>query len=293
MRLKKIQNNLSKVALAALFIFSISLSNVSAFPNNEGDDDEEYNKGVTVSPSHVKFNVDLGQTSTKKIKVSNFTGKTQKFRVVYNDFDISSMGKSSFLEAGTSDYSLSKLINISPTFLEIEPGSAVDVSITVAVPGSQEANKAAWGVILIEQVEEKKVLDPGNESGETVAFGITPTYAFGIWLYQNPPNVENMNVDITDFMYTKQDMSNLLMLNVENKGDGISFCNAYVELTNLSNGKQNVLGGKRYTILPGYKRTFIFDLTKEIPKGNYSAVGVLDYMSDEELVAAELEFKIE
>ena len=142
-------------------------------------------------------------------------------------------------------------------------------------------------------MEEKKVLDPGNESGNTVAFGITPTFAFGVWLYQNPPNVENMNVDITNFMMDSRDSTNYLLLSVENQGDGISFCNAYVEVTHLSSGEQNILDGKRYTILPRYNRTFVFELPADIKKGKYSAVGVLDYKSDEELVAAELEFTIE
>jgi hypothetical protein len=257
------------------------------------EEEEDYNKGVTVSPSRIEFNSEPGKIQTKKIKVSNFTSQTQKFKVVYNDFDISIDGKSSFLEAGTSDYSLSKWVSISPTFLEISPGSAADVVVTVSIPGTEAGKKAAWGVLLIEQAEEKKVLDPGNESGNTVAFGITPTYAFGIWLYQNPPNVANMSVDITNFKYVKSDHGNHLFLDVKNEGDGISFCHAYIELTNLSNGNQEIMGGKKYTILPGYKRSFVFDIPKIYKQGNFSAVGVLDYNSDEELVAAELEFTIE
>jgi len=257
------------------------------------EEDDEFNKGISVSPAHLHFNVDLGNTNTKIIKVSNYSAKLQKFRVVYQDFDITNDGNSKFLEPGTSDYSLTELIQISPTFIEIDPGSSAEVTLTVSVPANPEANVAAWGVVMIEQMEEKKVLDPGNTSGTTVAFGITPTYAFGVWLYQNPPNVENMHVDITNFIFEKKVENNLLFLNVKNKGDGISFCNAYVEITNLSTGEQNFLGGNRYTILPGYRRTFIFDLAKELPKGSYSAVGVLDYNSDKELVAAELEFKVD
>lgn len=265
----------------------------SSFGNTNTEDEEDLNKGVTVSPSNIKFNVGAGKTTAKNIKVSNYTGKTQKFRIIYNDFDISEDGKSIFMDAGKSDYSLSKFVNISPTFIEIPPGSSKDITVTVSIPTGPEGSKAAWGVILIEQMEEKKVLDPGNASGNTVAFGITPTYAFGIWVYQNPPEVENMLVDITNFYYEIKDSTNLLYLNIKNKGDGISFCNAYVEITNLRSGDQQILGRKKYTILPGYKRTFIFDLTYDVPNGTYSAVGVLDYNSDEELVAAELEFTID
>jgi type 1 fimbria pilin len=296
-------NYLSYKSIFILILFNVlillllsltSKATTNSFLPNGSDDDDKYNKGVTVSPSNLKFNVDLGKLATKEIKITNYTGKRQKFNIVYNDFDISNDGKSSFLEAGTSDYSLTKVMSISPTFVEIEPGAAAEISITVQLPFTEDANKAAWGVILISQAEEKKALDPGNESGNTVAFGITPTFAFGVWVYQNPPNVENMQVDITDFSFEKKaDLENALFLSVKNQGDGISFCQAYVELTNLSTGKQTMLGGKNYTILPGYERIFVFDVPPEIAEGKYSAVGVLDYKSEKEIVAAELELTID
>jgi type 1 fimbria pilin len=280
----------SLIALTILFI----VNKINAKPVCQESDDDKYNKGITVSPSHLNFNVDIGKMETKKIKVSNYTGTTQKFSVKYNDFDMTQEGKSTFMDAATSKYSLSKLVNIVPTFIELEAGKTAEITVTVQVPNDPEANKSAWGILLLEQTEEKKVLDPGNTSGQTIAFGITPTYAFGVWLYQNPPNVESMNVDIENFSYKKvDDTQRILTLSVENKGDGISFCKAYVEMTNTKTGSQMSLGGKNYTILPGYNRTFMFELPADIPKGSYSAVGVLDYNSDEEVVAAELEITVE
>jgi len=274
-------------------LFFVVFGNIYATAAGQ-DEDDKFNKGITVSPSHLNFNVDMGKMETKKVKITNYTGNTQKFSVKYNDFDISQDGKSTFMDAATSKYSLSKLVNIVPTFIELEAGKSAEISVTVQVPNDPEANKAAWGILLLEQSEEKKVLDPGNSSGQTIAFGITPSYAFGVWLYQNPPNVESMHVDIENFSYKIVDNAlRLLTLSVENKGDGISFCKAYVELTNVMTGNQQSLGGKNYTILPGYNRTFIFELPADIPKGNYSAVGVLDYNSDEEVVAAELEIAVE
>lgn len=283
------KKNYTIFVLSALIFFGFQFSAAAQLL----EEDDDYNKGVTVSPSHLQFNVDLGKTKTQKVKVSNFTDAVQKFKVVYQDFDITNDGNSQFLEAGSSDYSLKKHIQISPTFIEVAPNSMAEIDLTVTLPNEPEANAASWGVLMIEQMEEKKVLDPGSASENAVAFGITPTFAFGVWLYQNPPNVENMRVDITNFIFEKKINNNMLFLKVKNKGDGISFCNAYVEITNLTTGEQSQLGGKRYTILPGYRRTFIFDLTENLPKGSYSAVGVLDYNSDDELVAAELEFKVD
>lgn len=280
--------------ILVMFVMGLNLIQANGNYILQEDDDDKYNKGVTVSPSHIEFNVDLGKVVTKKVKITNYTGSIQKFSVKYNDFDISLEGKSSFLDPGTSDHSLAKMLSIIPTFVELEPGKSADISITIQVPNDPEKNKAAWGVILIEQAQEKKVLDPGNNSGETIAFGITPSFAFGIWIYQNPPNVEKMGVDITKFAFNTVDNNlKMLVLSVENTGDGIAFCKAYSELTNIETGEQLSLGGKKYTILPGYQRNFQFELPAEFPKGKYSAVGVIDYDSDEEVVAAELDVTIE
>ncbi len=292
----KIFTTKSKLSgLISLLLAVTLLTGVEKAYSTGSDEDEKYNKGITVSPSHLNFKVDLGKTKTQKVKVANYTSKLKKFKVVYNDFDMALNGKSQFLEAGTSKYSLTKYINIAPTFLELQPGETADISITVTIPDDSLANRAAWGVLMIEQAEERQTLDPGNSSGNTVAFGITPTVAFGVWIYQNPPHVVTNAVEILDFAYEGSDNTKpkLLLLNVENTGDGISFCKSYVELTNLGTGEQQVLGGKRFTVLPGYKRTFFYDVPAILPKGKYSAVGVIDYGSNSEILAAELEILIE
>ena len=284
------------ICFLGIMIFHVNF--LSGKPDNDyqkSEDDEKYNTGVTVSPAHLNFNVDLGKIKTEKVKVTNYTGATKKFLIKYNDFDMTIDGKSSFLEAGESKYSLSKYLSISPTFIELEAGKSAEVSVTVQLPNDPEANVASWGVLMVEETKERQKLDPGNESGETVAFGITPTIVFGVWLYQNPPNVENTSIEIQKFTYNKdeENETKFLFLELENTGDGISFCKAYIELTNLGTGEQHFLGGKKYTILPGYRRTFIFELTPNISKGKYSAVGVVDYFSNTELVAAEMELSIE
>jgi hypothetical protein len=283
------------ILIACIFSHYPSFGLGQAQYPEEDPDAEKYNKGVTVSPSHVNFEVDMGKISTQKIKVTNYTSEMRSFKVEYNDFDMDKEGKSSFLEAGSTEHSLSKYLNISPTFLEIEPGKSADVTLTVQLPNSPEANIATWGVLIIEEAKERQALDPGKDGGTTVAFGITPVLAFGIWLYQNPPNVEVNSIEITNFSFNDVLVKNkeIFFLELQNTGDGISFCNAYIELTSLDTGEQYNLGGKKYTILPSYTRTFTFELSDDIPSGKYSAVGVVDYYSNNEIVAAEMEVTIE
>ncbi len=261
--------------------------------SNAPSDELPQATGVSVSPAHIHFSIEPGERDVRYVTIKNATDKTNKFTVKFNDFDMNGKGKTPFIEAGEGDHSLSRWISVSPTFMELAPGESQKIMLTLDIPDDSLGRRAAWSIMMIEQAEEKKKLDPGRGGGNTMAFGIVPTFAFGVYLYQNPPNVEINKVEIIDFKYLKEDDKNLLTIDAENVGDGISYCTLYIELTNLSTGKQDKLLVKRFTILPELIRDFSFQIPEEFGIGKYSAVGVLDYGSSEELQAAELEFEIE
>lgn len=278
--------------LSAVFIFTFfftvlmqSNSLAQLFENTEN-----INNGITVSSPHLEFNVTPGNTQTHKIKISNATNESQKLNFVYHDFEVTKEGNSNFLMAGTSENSLNGLITVTPESIEMEPNSVAQIELTVSTPQKPESNEAAWGVIMVENAEGI-IVDEANTSPELTER--PPTFAVGVWIYQNPNEYEDANVDITNLIFEKKSKNNTLFLKVKNYGDGVSFGNAYVELTNLTTGEQSKLDGSQFTILPGNRRTFVFDLDKKLPKGSYSAVGKVGYDTEEVLVATELEFKVD
>jgi len=249
--------------------------------------------GVAVTPSHVNFNLKPGASKTQIIKVTNDTRKTVKFQISFKDYDVDQNGKSVFMKPGEGKHSLSKWINFSPTFFELKPGEVQKISASLQVPDNEEGYKAAWGLLLINQISERQTLDDLQKSDKSVALGIIPTYSFGVYIYQNPPNVSINKVEIQNFKFaTDTANKKLIEITAKNVGDGISQCASYVELTNINTGKQQKLLVKRFTVLPGYTRNFRFELPKDMAKGKYSAVGVLDFGSKDEIEAAELEFTI-
>lgn len=250
--------------------------------------------GVSVSPSHLHFSVGPGGSKTYKIKINNDTDRPNKFAVKMNDFNMNGRGKSSFIPPGEGKYSLSKYLTVSPTFIDLAPGEVKEVAVTLSLSGKEQAAfKAAWSVLMIEQVEERKALDPGRGDGKTIAMGVIPTFAFGVFMYQNPPNVEINKVEIIGFKYLEEEAKRSVKIGVKNIGDGVSYCTSYVELTNLNNGEQHKLHVKNFTIVPELIRDFDFDLPEDLSAGKYSAAAVLDFGSDEEIEVAELEFQIE
>lgn len=111
-------------------------------------------------------------------------------------------------------------------------------------------------------------------------------------MYQNPPNVTINQCAIIEFNFEQRDSIGILQFDIENIGNGISYCTTYIDLTNLDNGEHQKLRVKKMTIVPGLIREFKFAIPSNLQKGKYSAAGVLDYGSSEEIEMAELEFEI-
>jgi len=247
--------------------------------------------GVSVSPSHFHFNLKQGEVRTYDITVKNSTSVAKEFNVNIYDFDMNGKGKSSFLPAGKGKYSLAKWVNLSPTFIQLKPFENKKVKITVSVPSDDSGRKAAWSILMIEQEAPRDNLINTQRNGNTIALGIVPTFAFGIFAYQNPPNVLVNKVEFRDFQLKDSKNGKALYLEVQNQGDGIAYCTSYIDLTNLDTGEQQRLKVKNFTIVPELIRDFNFNLPN-LPKGKYLAVGVLDYESSEEIQAARMEFEI-
>lgn len=250
--------------------------------------------GVSVSPSNIHFNAKPGTTQTRTIKVTNDTRIVKKLQVNMSDYrELSNDGKTQGNAGADFKYALSKWLSISPTYVEVPPRESKTITVTLEVPNDDSAAIAAWTMITIDQIKNKKNLDlPAPDKG-TIGMGVSQGFGFGIYVYQNPPNVINNKVEITSLKYKQEPAQpSQLVMKVKNMGDGIGFCNYYVELTNLGNGKTEKIPIKRFTILPGYSRELKFDLAGNVKRGKYSAVAVLDFGSKDDLQTAELEFDV-
>lgn len=201
-------------------------------------------------------------------------------------------GKSSFLPAGKGKYSLSKWLNVSPTFVQMKANEVKKVKVTVSIPNDDSGRKAAWSILMVEQQAPRNNLLNTNRDGNTIALGIVPTFAFGIFAYQNPPNVLTNKIEFRDFQLKDSKKGKASYIEVQNQGDGIAYRTSYIDLTNLDTDIQQRLKVRNFTIVPDLIRDFSFTLPKNLPKGKYLAVGVLDYKSSEEIQAARMEFEI-
>lgn len=277
---------MKSIKIFFLFFFSFSLCIAQA-----QNKDVPKTEGISVSPAHFHLTQKPGETKSYEITVTNDTRTSKRFKVSALDFNMNGKGKSSFLPTGTGKYSLSKWMNISSSFIEVKAGQKKLVKFTVEVPDDETGNRAAWSVIMLEQEEPRNTIEPPKKGEGTVALGVIPTFAFGVFVYQNPPNVDNTSIDITNFTLDETEDGKIVKIEAKNTGTGIAYCTSYIDLTNLSTGKQQRLLVKRFTIVPELVRDFAFKLPADLEKGQYIAVGVLDFENSEEIQVAKMKFE--
>jgi hypothetical protein len=252
--------------------------------------------GISVSPSTLRYNVKPGSSQTKTIKVSNDTRKSYSFQITFQDYGVSNDGSQDVAVNQNYHNALSKYIVVSPTLLELKPREAKTISVTVDIPPGDSFAIAMWTTLALDQMIERPKLESQNgNNGKTLGLGVNAGVGFGVNIHQNPPNVVINSVEIQSMRFEKatEKSGNSLIMKAMNTGDGIGYCLYYIELTNLTTGKQKKLKVKQFGILPGYTKEFKFELPKELEKGKYSALSVIDFGNKDELQTAELEFSLE
>jgi hypothetical protein len=249
--------------------------------------------GVAVSPSTLRFNAKPGSLQTKTIKVTNDTRKSYTFQVLFQDYTAGDDGDGEVASSKYAMYSLSKYTVVNPTVLEIGPRQSKTISVTVDIPPGDSMAVSMWTVLDIDQVYDREKLEVPDLSKNAVGMGVKNTMGFGIYVYQNPPNVIVSNVEIVGLKFEKKDAAKQIVVDVKNAGNGIGYCLYYLELTNLISGKQTKMKVKQFPIFPGYKKHFSTDLSPDLEKGPYSVMAVIDFGNKEELQTAEMEFTID
>lgn len=252
-------------------------------------------QSVSVSPSRLFFNVEVGEYGSMEIQVTNNSTTSESFQISFADFEANgNQGKIEMMAAGESEHSCSQWLSANPSFFELGPGESRNIQVILQIPNTPEANKVKWATMIVKLAKENKGA-VGDQGDKTVGLGILQTFQFVIHIFQTPPSVTFKKIEIKDFkdITSTGDLNRKISLEVENTGDAILNCASYLELTNYGTGETQRLAIKAFTILPGSQRQVVFDLPADIKRGKYSLLGVVDFGSDETIEAAEMDMQIE
>lgn len=251
--------------------------------------------GVAVAPSSMRFRAKPGKSETKYLTITNDTYYPKKFKLTFADFSMDNSGAITQTPFGKIDneYGLTKWVTASPNYVEVQPGEKKKVAIEVNLPDTDEAYKAAWCLLMVDQAKEKDYIIPPSAKEGNISMGVIPVFGFGVYIYQNPPNVKINKVEIVSFIFNYDHDNRFIQLKAKNVGDGIGFCKSYIEINNLNTGYSERMPLRVFNVLPGQEREYEFMLPGNMAKGKYSILGVLDFGSEEELEAAEMEITVE
>ena len=276
--------------LGIIFSFLLATHAFSQDPNFEPFKDT-VPKGISVSPPSVRFNLKSGTSQSKNIKITNDTDFPKTFEIKAQDYlaeDINREAQTSIVPEDYK-YGLKKWLYVTPSLVTIQPGQKANINVLLDVPAGDEFAHAAWSLIIIDEVKDRQELNIPNAGSGAVGMGIVPSMGFGIFVYQNPPNVKNNAVELTG--YAIDPTKKKITMKASNKGDGIGFCTYYVELLNMATGETFKIPAQTATLLPGSTRELAIELPA-LSSGSYNALGVLDFGSKEYVETAELDFAI-
>lgn len=277
--MQKISTILVCLVFSAMFGFSQEQNEISK---------DTIPKGISVSPSSVRFSVRPGSSQSKQIVVRNDTDFERSFQVLLKDYGVNDINRKSSSSIVPQDYKygLSKWTLITPNNFTLKPFESQKINVLIDIPSGEENNHALWNMIVIEEVKERQKLDiPSNASA--IGLGIVPTIGFGVYVYQNPPNLPISVVSLISVK--KQEEDKRVVFKIKNEGEAIGFCSYYMDILNVATGKKYKIPAKQATVLPSAIREMIIALD-ELPAGMYNALLVIDYGGKDYLETSEIDF---
>lgn len=290
------------VFLVFLILIKTSIAQVitadsGSVPKPDPFDNTERSAGVAISPSTLRFNTKPGTLQIKSFKITNDTKRNYQFNLVLQDYAVDEQNGKELYMPKNYRYALSKYLSLSPNYVELKAGESKNISVTLDIPPVDTNNISMWTMLIVDQVVNKnKKLELNKANANALAMGINVGMGFGIRIYQNPPNVKITDVEILKLAYavpkTKKNKGHLL-IDLQNMGDGISYCLNYIEMTHFATGKQTKYKVNQLSIMPKNKKQVKFELPAELSAGKYSAVVVIDFGDKDNLQTAEIEFKID
>ncbi len=225
---------------------------------------------VGVDPVARLFDAVPGQTITQVLNIYNPNPDPQPLRVsaYLSDMDISEVGETSYLPPGSLPESLKNWITFSPTALELGGQQTQEVRYTVQVPANA-APGTHWIMLMLEGQ------DPAPKPGQTLA-AFRLRVAHTIYVNVAPVKRVGAIVGIFDQLPKTAEGAYTIGVQYSNSGNVVSGVQGRVELRGADGEIAATLPLNLDVALPGHTLLLQASLSGPLPKGQYSALVVLN-----------------
>lgn len=226
-----------------------------------------------------------GETINASVRITNPAPTAINLRLYLSDWTLDPVGQFTFTEVGTIGRSASSWITLPTATLALGPQESVQLTYEVAVP-SDATPGTHWSVIFAEGEPSDPM--PG-QAATTISVRV------GHIVYINVPELESSGA-ITGMFATPPASPTgtytviAMYTNTGNVGQGVEGT-----FTLRNEQGQDVIEAdiERSVVLPGTERAFQINVLGPLPAGNYTALVVLNYGSDEVDVAGAVDILLE
>ncbi len=223
------------------------------------------------NPLHAQLSVDRldmvitpvdGQRTTAVIIVTNQSDRLQQATLLREEWDRSEAGENRFLPVGSTGASCGERLTFSPAVLRLEPGGSERVR--VSMNGAPPEGRECWDAISIEQV-----LHRTQPAGNSVQY----RFRTAVKVYVTPSGLSREGA-IEDMRLEAQRQ---ISIQFRNAGGMHLLAKGHVEFRRADNSVALSAPIAEFPTLPGAVRRLSLEVPRELPKGEYIVLALIDF----------------
>lgn len=229
-----------------------------------------------------------GQTYKGVIRLLNLSGESEQVKLYQTDYGFTSDGHETYGEAGGSQRSNAKWIQIDRNQLTLEPRASAKVYFSVSVPSGGGLNGSYWSMIMVEPIPKGSI-----ESGKPLQENevrVTQRIRFGVQVITEIGKTGRAELAFSNARLIEGKERRLFSVDVANSGQRWLKPQFWLELYTTDGTPVGKFDGPTKRVFPGTSARFQVDL-EGVKTGQYIALVVADGGGDN-LFGANVQLKV-
>jgi len=241
----------------------------------------------TVAPMSLSYYLEENTTGTDALWVKNPTKDTLVVKVTLQDY-IKENGQDQMRPPRTIERSCASWLFIHPEVIEVLPFQNKNIRIDMTVP--KDAYGDYWTMLFVEELSKPKV---NTAQYGKMSLSVHTKYRWGVRIKQHVPGSLKRSGKVTSMSHLTDSTEKKVELRFYNDSKLIhSRCTGWIEIRDEDGETITKIDIEEFTIYPDDEKIFTVNIINQLDKGEYSAVGVVDYGGDH-LVGGEIIFVVE
>ncbi len=226
-----------------------------------------------------------GQTLKGQIVVRNAQSTEQDVKLYLRDYYFNANGESFFPEIATQPRSNAKWIDVSETYVTLNPMEERTIDYEISIPNGVEMDGTFWSVILVEGIvpPDPNMIERGLQ--------VNTVMRYAVQVVTNLGETGSKELQFTNYDVEKKEDATSLLIEVENTGERLLIPELQVELYDASGSKIGIYNGGKKKLYPNTSQKFAIPI-QDIPEGTYQALVLAD-SPDADIFGANLTVELE